>query len=136
MGYLKAGIHFADAITTVSPTYAQEIRTLRGMGLDAHARRRERALSGIVNGIDTEVWIPATDPHLAQALRRRERRGPRGEQACGRAALRTAGRRRPVIGMVTRLTAQKGIDLVAATLDATVASRGATGRARHRRRGA
>jgi glycogen synthase len=58
------------AITAVSPTYAREIRTLAGgMGLDGLMRWRGDALSGIVNGIDTEVWNPATDKHLAPALR-------------------------------------------------------------------
>ncbi len=67
IGYLKASIHFADAITTVSPTYAREISTLAGgMGLHAMLQWRGSVLSGIVNGIDTDVWNPATDPHLAQ----------------------------------------------------------------------
>jgi starch synthase len=66
IGFLNAGIHFADAITTVSPTYAREIRTVAGgMGMDAMLRWRGDAVSGIVNGIDTQVWNPATDPLLA-----------------------------------------------------------------------
>jgi len=123
VGYLKAGIHFADAITTVSPTYAREIRTLAGgMGLDGMLRWRENSVSGIVNGIDTEVWNPATDAQLirtydtdtlpARAFNKREieaRFGLPMDDA-------------PLICMVSRLTAQKGIDLVAATLDAIVGS--------------
>ncbi|MFT3956441.1 MAG: glycogen synthase GlgA [Piscinibacter sp.] len=123
VGYLKAGIHFADAITTVSPTYAREIRTLAGgMGLDGMLRWRENAVSGIVNGIDTEVWNPATDKQLARCYdadtladrvhNKREiesRYGLPKDDA-------------PLLCMVSRLTAQKGIDLVAATLDAIVAS--------------
>jgi starch synthase len=122
VGYLKAGIHFADAITTVSPTYAREIRTLAGgMGLDAMLRWRDAAVSGIVNGIDTEVWNPETDPLLAQ------RYGAATLDA--RAANRRAVEQHyglppddsPLLCMVSRLTAQKGIDLVAATLDTIVA---------------
>ncbi|WP_341893453.1 glycogen synthase GlgA [Variovorax sp. YR752] len=123
VGYLKAGIHFADAITTVSPTYAREIRTLAGgMGLDGMLRWRENAVSGIVNGIDTEVWNPATDKQLvrtydadtlaARSFNKREievRYGLPMDDA-------------PLLCMVSRLTAQKGIDLVASTLDAIVAS--------------
>ncbi len=65
VGFLKAGLHFADAITTVSPTYAAEIMTPEGgMGLDGLLRARSSVLSGICNGIDTQVWNPAADPQL------------------------------------------------------------------------
>jgi starch synthase len=65
VGYLKGGLQCADAITTVSPTYAREICTPEGgMGLDGLLRVRQSALKGIVNGIDTTVWDPATDPHI------------------------------------------------------------------------
>jgi starch synthase len=123
IGFLKAGIHFADAITTVSPTYAREIRTLAGgMGLDAMLRWREGAVTGIVNGIDTEVWNPATDPQLtatydADHLDARQANQREVERRFGLPA--GDG---PLICMISRLTAQKGIDLVAATLDAIVAS--------------
>ncbi len=122
IGYLKAGIHFADAITTVSPTYAREIRTLSGgMGLDPMLRWRENAVSGIVNGIDTEVWNPGTDVHLAQTygaddLAARSINKREVESRFGLPADDT-----PLICMISRLTAQKGIDLVAAGLDAIVA---------------
>ena len=69
---LKAGLQFADRITTVSPTYAAEIRTpAGGMGMDGLLRARADVLSGILNGIDTTVWDPAHDPHLAARVRRR-----------------------------------------------------------------
>jgi starch synthase len=123
VGYLKAGIHFADAVTTVSPTYAREIRTLAGgMGLDAMLRWRGAAVSGIVNGIDTEVWDPRTDALLARTY------GPEtlDDRAANRAAVEQAfglpPDAAPLICMVSRLTTQKGIDLVAATLDAMVDS--------------
>ncbi len=65
LGYLKAGLWFADRITTVSPTYAAEILTAEGgMGLDGLLRGRADAVSGILNGIDEAEWNPATDPHL------------------------------------------------------------------------
>src|SRR5262245_45704056 len=66
VGYLKGGLHCADAITTVSPSYADEIMTPEfGMGRDGLLRARRDVLSGIVNGIDTTIWNPANDPHLA-----------------------------------------------------------------------
>jgi starch synthase len=123
VGFLKAGIHFADAITTVSPTYAREIRTpAGGMGLDAMLRWREAVVSGIVNGIDTEVWNPATDDHLTQRydsgdLAPRQRNKREIESRFGLPA--DDG---PLLCMVSRLTAQKGIDLVANGLDAMVAA--------------
>ena len=107
----------------MSPTYAREIRTLSGgMGLDPMLRWRDSAVSGIVNGIDTEVWNPATDAHLAQRytaddLSAREPNKREIEKRFGLPASNT-----PLLCMVSRLTAQKGIDLVAATLDAIVAS--------------
>jgi starch synthase len=123
VGYLKAGIHFADAITTVSPTYAREIRTLAGgMGLDEMLRWREADVSGIVNGIDTEVWNPQTDP----LLERRFGADRLADRAANRRALEARFGLPPddalLVCMVTRLTTQKGIDLVAQSLDALVAS--------------
>lgn len=123
IGYLKAGIHFADAITTVSPTYAREIRTpAGGMGLDAMLRWREADVSGIVNGIDTDTWNPATDPHLAcqydvGSIAQRHRNKRAVELRFGLPADPS-----PLICMVTRLTAQKGIDLVVQAMDGIVAA--------------
>ena len=79
IGYLKAGLALADRITTVSPTYAAEIRTPEdGMGLDGLLRKRAGVLTGILNGIDDSVWNPATDAYLparfdAKRLSRRAR---------------------------------------------------------------
>ena len=121
VGYLKAGIHFADAITTVSPTYAEEIRTpADGMGLDAMLRWRGAALRGIVNGIDTDIWNPAADPHLARSYNARNL----GNRQHNRCALETGfglpHDDAPLLCMISRLSAQKGIDLVTASLDALV----------------
>ena len=67
VGYLKAGLQLSDRITTVSPTYAREIMTpASGMALDGLLRARASVVQGIVNGIDNEVWNPATDPAVAQ----------------------------------------------------------------------
>lgn len=123
VGYLKAGIHFADAITTVSPTYAREILTLAGgMGLDAMLRWREGAVSGIVNGIDTEVWNPATDAHLARTYSAADLSGRVDNKREVERRFGLPADEAPLICMISRLTAQKGIDLVAAGLDAIVAS--------------
>jgi starch synthase len=123
VGYLKAGLLLADAITTVSPTYAHEIRTPRdGMGMDAMLRHRGAAVVGIVNGIDTDVWNPAVDPLLERTFD--------ATTIAGRAVNKRAIESRfglppddaPLICMITRLTTQKGIDLVVDALDAIVAS--------------
>jgi starch synthase len=121
IGYLKAGIHFADAITTVSPTYAREIRTLAGgMGLDAMLRWRESAVSGIVNGIDTDVWNPATDPFLEHRYRASTLASRQINLRAIEARYGLPADNAPLLCMVSRLTAQKGIDLVAGSLDAIV----------------
>ena len=118
IGFLKAGLQFADRITTVSPTYAAEIRLpAGGMGMDGLLRTRADVLSGILNGIDTTVWDPAHDPHLAATfdVDRLEQR------ATNKAALQERfGLRRdpakPLFGVISRLSAQKGIDLLLAAL--------------------
>lgn len=120
VGFLKAAIQFADRITTVSPTYATEILTPEwGMGMEGLLKARSSVVSGILNGIDVGVWDPATDPLLPvhfshtdlagrveakQALRKRFGLGekPRG----------------PLFGVVSRLSWQKGLDMVLESLDA------------------
>jgi starch synthase len=124
IGYLKAGLYFADHITTVSPTYAAEIRTASGgVGLDGLLRARADVLSGILNGIDTTVWDPSNDQHLAVPFdidRLSERSG-------NKAALQArfglaADSSRPLFGLISRLAAQKGIDLILAALPALLDS--------------
>jgi starch synthase len=114
IGYLKAGLHFADRVTTVSPTYAAEIRTPSGgMGMDGLLRARADVLSGILNGIDTSVWDPAHDKHLAapfDADRLTER-------VANKVALQTLfgidrDPAKPLFCVISRLAAQKGIDLL------------------------
>lgn len=125
VGFLKAGIQHADAITTVSPTYAEEIRTPAfGMGLDGLLRARGDAVQGIVNGIDTAEWDPATDPTLAAPYSVRSL----GSRAVNRRALeKRFGLKRgkgPIFAVISRLTWQKGIDLIVDSIDHIVASGG------------
>jgi starch synthase len=122
VGFLKAGLHYADAITTVSPTYAEEICTpAGGMGLDGLLRARRSVLSGIVNGIDTAVWDPASDPHLAATytsatLPRRAANKRAVEEAFGLA--RDDGF---LFCVVSRLGWQKGMDILGECIDGLVA---------------
>jgi len=114
VSFLKAGIVYADALTTVSPTYAREIQQEElGFGLHGLLARRRDALTGILNGIDDRVWDPATDPHLEQCY------GPETLElkVVNKVVLRrTLGLEQApataLIGVVGRLTQQKGIDLV------------------------
>lgn len=116
---LKGGILHATKITTVSPTYAREIQTPEGgFGLDGVARERAADLHGVINGIDTSIWNPATDPHLAARF------GPddlTGKAACKADLQRSLGLpvrpETPLLGLVTRITWQKGTDLLAEALE-------------------
>lgn len=115
VNFLKGGIVFADAITTVSRTYAREIQTPEfGHGLDGLLRARSAVLTGILNGADYSQWNPETDPFIAARYSAEDLSGKR---ACKRDLLAECGfdpdEDRPVIGMVSRLAAQKGFDLVA-----------------------
>ncbi len=121
VGFLKAGLQYADAITTVSPTYAREIRTPEfGMGLDGLLRARADRLHGILNGIDITAWDPQTDLELAGNYSARSLKP--------RAANRKAVEERfgldhdndPIICLITRLTWQKGVDILAAEFDAII----------------
>jgi starch synthase len=122
---LKHGILYADAITTVSPTYAQEIRTAQyGMGLEGSLRERSAALVGILNGVDYDEWDPRWDRYIprnfdvhelaAKALLKRE--------FLARLGL-VGAPRKPLAGIVSRLTVQKGIDLLFDTLPPLLARR-------------
>lgn len=121
VGFLKAGLSAAAAITTVSPTYAQEIRTPQfGMGLEGLINHRADAVHGIVNGIDTLHWNPGRDEHLAArfapaTLAKRGRNRTAVEERFGL----TAGGL--LVAVVSRLTWQKGMDVLAGALDALVA---------------
>jgi starch synthase len=112
--FLKAGVVFADAVNTVSPTYAREVQTPEyGCGLEGLLREQRGKLSGIVNGVDYDVWDPATDPHLP--ARYDADTVFDAKPACKAELQRRAGlpvADKPVLGMIARLVGQKGIDLV------------------------
>jgi starch synthase len=116
LSFLKAGLYYADAITTVSPTYAEEIRREPlGMGLQGLLAARRDALTGILNGIDTATWDPARDAALPRAF---DASHPQGKATSKRALQARAGLPQeadvPLLAMVSRLTEQKGVDLVLA----------------------
>jgi starch synthase len=122
ISFMKAGLKFADRVTTVSPTYAHEISTHEfGCGLDGVIRGRGAAVSGILNGIDDAVWDPAADPALAERYDAERLQGKRG---CRRALQAQMGLAPDdnalLLTVVSRLTAQKGLDLVLAALPALV----------------
>lgn len=119
INFMQGALNYSDAITTVSPTYAGEIQTpAYGEHLDGVLRRRREALQGIVNGIDTDHFNPETDPVIAQNFSVDDRSG----KAVCKAKLQeelglTVRDDQPLMTMVTRLTRQKGMDLVTYALD-------------------
>lgn len=118
LSFLKAGLQFADAITTVSPTYAREICTAEsGMGLDGLLRHRADRLFGILNGIDTTYWNPAQDPYLAAPYDTRRLARKAANKAALRRELGLPALEMPLAGIVSRFTEQKGLDLVVAIAD-------------------
>ena len=124
IGFMKAGLYYADAITAVSPRYAEEIQTpALGCGFDGLLRTRRGVLHGILNGIDEGVWNPWTDPHLPARFRRGHLRGKAKCKAALQARFGLAGEPGALLfGIVSRLTGQKGVDLVLASLDGLVAA--------------
>ena len=126
VNFIKAGLHFADRITTVSPTYAREIQgAAQGCGMDGLLRSRAGALSGILNGVDPGEWDPERDPRISARYDR--------EHLAGKAACKTAlqqalglksGAAGPLFGVVSRLTTQKGLDLLLAVLPQMIAGGG------------
>jgi len=115
LSFLKGGLVRAGALNTVSPTYAREIQTAEfGCGLDGLLRERRAALSGILNGIDTEAWDPANDPHLAQPYDAASLEKKQSNKQALQRRLNLELSEDPLVGFVGRLTHQKGVDLVAA----------------------
>jgi starch synthase len=123
VNFLKGGLVTADAITTVSPTYAREILTPEfGCGLDGVLESRGGAVSGIVNGLDLAAWDPASDTHLPETYAVdtvTSGKAAAREALAGETLLAANGR--PLAGMVSRLAEQKGADVVAAAIDEIVA---------------
>ena len=117
VGYLKAGLQCADAITTVSPTYAREILTVEdGMGLDGLLRVRSNVVHGIVNGIDTDIWNPANDANITQSYTAKQLARREANKRTIEKRLSLEAGDGLLYCIVSRLTLQKGMDLVAAAL--------------------
>lgn len=120
LSYIKGGISLADALSTVSPTYACEIQTPEfGFGLDAALRARAGVLTGILNGVDYGEWNPQTDSYLPAHYSEGDLEGKRvcKEHLLAEFGLPPAAMTRPLLGIVSRFTPQKGIDLIAAIAD-------------------
>jgi starch synthase len=126
LSFMKAGLQYASRITTVSPTYAEEIQTPEfGCGLDGLLRRRQSDLTGILNGVNSHDWNPATDAHLTKTF---DAARLKGKAACKAALQAELGLDRapdtPLFTVVSRLTEQKGLPLVLDAVD-TLVGRGA-----------
>jgi starch synthase len=120
LSFMKAGLKYASRITTVSPTYAREITTHEfGCGLDGVIRSRGGDVSGILNGVDGQVWNPAIDSGLTARYSPDDLAGkPRNKAALRKEMGLEAKMSAPLFGVVSRLTAQKGLDLVLGALPA------------------
>ena len=118
LSFMKAGLKFAQRVTTVSPTYAKEIATHEfGFGLDGVIRGRGADVSGVLNGVDGAVWDPATDESVAARYSATQLQGKAKCKAALQAELGlTPAARAPLFGMVSRLTSQKGLDLLLGAL--------------------
>lgn len=118
MSYMKGGLAFADYITTVSPSYAQEIqKPENGYGMDGLLRYRADSLSGILNGIDTDEWNPGTDKLIAANYNRRSMAGKTQNKLALQAQLGLEQNQAvPLFGFIGRLVDQKGVDLILAQL--------------------
>lgn len=113
MSFLKAGIYYSDSLTTVSPTYAQEIQTPKyGFGLEGLLATRGHEIHGILNGIEIQEWNPATDPYLVATY---DAEHLAGKKLVKKALQTSLGLRTnpsaPLLGVVSRLTHQKGLDI-------------------------
>ncbi len=125
VNFMKAGIEFADKINTVSPNYSIEIQESSelGAGLEAVLRKRRKDLSGIVNGVDYDVWNPETDPFIPAHYSSKDLSG---KAECKKHLLQYFGlkqsaNRVPLIGIVSRMADQKGFDLIAEAFEEMMA---------------
>ncbi|MBI3995822.1 MAG: glycogen synthase GlgA, partial [Nitrospirae bacterium] len=118
LNLLKAGLVFAGVLNTVSPTYSREIQTPEfGQGLEGVLATRRADLFGILNGVDYRQWNPARDPAISHPY---DARSLKGKRLCKEALQKECHlevKEVPLVGMITRLTAQKGLDLVIEALD-------------------
>ncbi|MFZ9092541.1 MAG: glycogen synthase, partial [Planctomycetaceae bacterium] len=125
LNLLKTGLSFADQLTTVSPSYADEIcLPENGCGLDGVLRHRQSDLVGILNGIDEQIWDPAADPMISANYTLSSRAS--GKATCKQKLQEVFGLDQdpttPLLGMVTRLADQKGLDLIAAGIERILAA--------------
>jgi len=122
---LKHGVMYADSVTTVSPTYAREIATPQyGMGLEGVVAARGADVVGILNGVDYDEWNPQTDPHVPAHFDARNLAGKERIKKFLVERFQLAyARERPLIGLISRLTVQKGIDLLFEALPRLLAER-------------
>ncbi|HMP55824.1 MAG TPA: glycogen/starch synthase, partial [Novosphingobium sp.] len=119
VGFLKAGMEAADVITTVSPTYATEIRIAEfGMGLEGLVNSRGERVRGVVNGIDTAEWNPALDPHIASNFTARTLARRQANKRALEAEFALEPGEGPLVVVVSRLTWQKGMDVLVEGHDA------------------
>ncbi len=123
INFLKGGIHYADLVTTVSPTYAQETRTPEyAHGLAPYLNDRRDDYLGILNGVDYSAWDPETDPLIPATYTRRDLRG---KAICKEALQRRLGLdvdpTLPIVGVVSRFAHQKGLDVLAAAIEPVLA---------------
>lgn len=120
VSFMKAGIQYADRVTTVSPSYAREIQTTeQGCGLDGLLRHRSAVVDGVLNGVDPVVWNPARDPYLEDSYSTRSLAGKGRLKAALQRELGLAEQPGALVfGVVSRLTAQKGLDLLLQALPA------------------
>ncbi|MBI4844737.1 MAG: glycogen synthase GlgA [Nitrospirae bacterium] len=123
INFLKGGILYSDVITTVSMTYSEEILTKEhGFGLDGVLQTRRNDISGIVNGVDIGEWAPSRDPFIAARFNKKDLSG---KAACKKSLQKELGLNdddRPLIGLVARLSAQKGLDIVAESVEGITGS--------------
>lgn len=126
VSFLKAGIMYSDHITTVSPSYALEIQSDDGgMGFGGLLRARSESMSGILNGIDLDVWNPATDPAITKPFSAASPVGKSRNKATLQKDLKLrVDRTAPLFTVISRLTTQKGLDLLAQMSDVIVARGG------------
>jgi starch synthase len=123
VGYLKAGVECADVVTTVSPTYAAEIRTPAfGMGLEGLLNNRSETVHGVLNGIDMEAWNPASDQSLVHNYTASTMQGRIANKRAVQEAFGLEPSDGPLFAVVSRLTWQKGIDLLVANIEMLVAA--------------
>jgi len=121
INFLKAGLVYADKINTVSPTYAREIQSSEefGAGLEGLLRQRAADVSGILNGIDVDIWNPDTDKLITRTYDATslERKGDNKRALSDKCGFEKTPQERPLVGVISRLADQKGLDLIAASAE-------------------